>query len=43
MGYFSGSITHNADVELILQVIVTIMKSYENVELYRDGGSRSAG
>lgn len=37
MGYFSGSITHNADVELLLQVIITIMNDYENVELYLMG------
>ena len=37
MGYFSGSITHNADVELILPVIITIMNDYENVELYLMG------
>ena len=37
MGYFSGSITHNADVELLLPVIITIMNDYENVELYLMG------
>lgn len=33
MGYFSGSITHNADFEMILPVISKIMQRYENVFL----------
>lgn len=37
MGYFSGSITHNADVALILPVIVNVMEEFENVELYLMG------
>lgn len=33
IGYFSGSITHNADFALILPVIVRLMQKYENLEL----------
>ncbi len=33
LGYFSGSITHNEDFDLILQPIVTMMGKYENVYL----------
>ena len=33
MGYLSGSITHNADFEMILPAIVHIMKKYSNVYL----------
>lgn len=37
MGYFSGSITHNADVALILPVIVHVMEKFEKIELYLMG------
>jgi len=37
LGYFSGSITHNDDFQIILPVLVEIMKEYENVELYLVG------
>ena len=33
IGYFSGSITHNADIQMILPVLVQIMEKYEQVEL----------
>ena len=33
MGYFSGSITHNADFELIMPVIKEIMEKNEQVYL----------
>lgn len=33
LGYFSGSITHNADFELIQPVIVRLMERYENLIL----------
>lgn len=33
IGYFSGSITHNADIELISHVLCEIMKKYLNVKL----------
>lgn len=34
IGYFSGSITHNDDIELILPAITDIMKNHNNVHLY---------
>ena len=34
IGYFSGSITHNDDINLIIPVITGIMKKYENVHFY---------
>ena len=37
LGYFSGSITHNADFEMILPVIIKMMKKYDQVELYLVG------
>lgn len=37
IGYFSGSITHNADFEMIKSVIIEILEKYENVELYLAG------
>lgn len=37
IGYFSGSITHNADVALILPSIISFMKAHENVYLYLVG------
>lgn len=33
IGYLSGSITHNPDVELIRPVLAKIMKKYDNVKL----------
>ncbi|MSR93098.1 glycosyltransferase [Clostridiaceae bacterium 68-1-5] len=37
IGYFSGSITHNEDFELIRPVILDIMKRHSAVELYLAG------
>lgn len=37
LGYFSGSITHNADVEMILPVLCHILKKYPNTELHLVG------
>lgn len=37
IGYFSGSITHNADFELIMPAIKYIMYQYPFVELYLVG------
>ncbi len=37
IGYFSGSITHNADVELIKDSLVRILKENSNVKLYLVG------
>ncbi len=34
IGYFSGSITHNDDVEFILPVLVKTLKNHENAHLY---------
>lgn len=34
LGYFSGSITHNDDIALILPVLKKIMQENKNVELY---------
>ncbi|MBQ6483328.1 MAG: glycosyltransferase [Anaerolineaceae bacterium] len=33
IGYFSGSITHNSDIEMILPALCAIMKRYDNVQL----------
>lgn len=33
MGYFSGSITHNSDFELIMPTIVNLLKKYDNLYL----------
>ena len=33
MGYLSGSITHNPDVELIKPVLIKLMKKYNNLKL----------
>ena len=33
IGYFSGSITHNADIKMILPVLTWILKKYKNAEL----------
>ncbi len=37
IGYFSGSITHNADIEMILPALKHIMEQYPNTELYFAG------
>lgn len=37
IGYFSGSITHNADFEMILPVLEDVLKTYTDVELYLAG------
>ena len=34
IGYFSGSITHNDDIQLIIPVLARIMEHYPNVELH---------
>lgn len=34
IGYFSGSITHNADFEMILPALLRILEEYENVRLH---------
>lgn len=34
IGYFSGSITHNDDFELVSPVICRLLKKYENLKLY---------
>lgn len=33
IGYFSGSITHNADFEIVLPALVKILKTYHQVQL----------
>lgn len=37
IGYFSGSITHNADFEMILPVIKDILETYNDIELHLTG------
>ncbi|MDR3125866.1 MAG: glycosyltransferase, partial [Candidatus Nomurabacteria bacterium] len=37
LGYFSGSITHNEDFEMILPAILRIMEKYSNVYLHVGG------
>lgn len=37
IGYFSGSITHNADVALILPVLADLLKKHDNIRLYLAG------
>ena len=34
VGYFSGSITHNDDIQMILPVLADLLKQQENVELH---------
>lgn len=34
LGYFSGSITHNADIELILPALIRVLREEPNVELH---------
>ena len=33
IGYFSGSITHNSDIEMIRPVLIKILKEFKNVKL----------
>ena len=33
IGYFSGSITHNSDIEMIKPALIKILKEYDNVKL----------
>ena len=33
LGYFSGSITHNADFEMILPVLLNLLSEYENLHI----------
>ena len=37
VGYFSGSITHNDDIDMILPVLKKVMAKYDNVYLYFAG------
>lgn len=37
LGYFSGSITHNADFQMILPTIIKLMGRHKNIELYLVG------
>ena len=37
IGYFSGSITHNSDIELIKPALIKILKEYNNVKLLLSG------
>ena len=34
IGYFSGSITHNDDIQMLLPVLVSVMRKYKKVHLY---------
>ena len=34
IGYFSGSITHNDDIELVLPVLVRLLEKYETLKLH---------
>ena len=34
IGYFSGSLTHNDDFQMILPVIAELLRKYENLKLY---------
>ena len=33
IGYFSGSITHNPDLEMIMPALSKILREYKNVQL----------
>jgi glycosyltransferase involved in cell wall biosynthesis len=33
IGYFSGSITHNSDIELIIPALIKILKEFKNIKL----------
>lgn len=37
IGYFSGSITHNEDFELVLPALIRLMKKHKNVRLHIGG------
>ena len=37
IGYFSGSITHNEDIEMIKSALIKILKKYKNVKLLLSG------
>lgn len=37
LGYFSGSITHNPDIEMLLPVLLKLMQKYENLEFVSVG------
>ena len=37
LGYFSGSITHNADMEMLLPVLEYVFDKYDNLELFTVG------
>lgn len=37
LGYFSGSITHNDDFQMILPVLVSLLEQYDHLELYLMG------
>ena len=37
IGYFSGSITHNADIELIKPALLQVLSDHQNVKLYLVG------
>ncbi|MFQ9923473.1 MAG: ATP-binding cassette domain-containing protein [Beduini sp.] len=34
LGYFSGSITHNDDIQMITPTLIRLMNEYDNMELY---------
>ena len=37
LGYFSGSITHNPDIEMLLPVLLKLMRQYKNLEFVSVG------
>ena len=37
IGYFSGSITHNEDFEMILPTLISLMKKHKNIKLHIGG------
>ena len=37
IGYFSGSITHNNDIEMIIPALIKILKKFKNVKLLLSG------
>lgn len=37
IGYFSGSVTHNEDFNMILPILTKILDKYENIELHLTG------
>ena len=34
IGYFSGSITHNSDIDMVIPVFIKILKEFKNVKLF---------